>query len=50
MDVAPRAPDRAVRLEAAAKAQLPQAVAAAQAGGVLHISQDVPAQKRIQKT
>ena len=50
VDVAPRAPDRAVRLEAAAKAQLPQAVAAPQARSVLHIGQNVPAQEYIHET
>ncbi len=42
-DVAQRAPDRAVALEAAAEAELPQAVALAHAARVLDVAQDVPA-------
>ena len=43
---AARLPDRAVALEAAAKAQLPDAVAALYAAGVLNVGQDVPAHQQ----
>ena len=43
MDGAARAPDGAVGLKAAAKAELPQAVAALHANRVLHVGQNVPA-------
>ena len=44
-DVAQRLPHRAVALEAAAKAELPQAVALAHAARVLDVAQDVPARR-----
>lgn len=43
LDIAARAPDGGVALEAAAEAELPDAVAAPQAGEVLDVGQDVPA-------
>lgn len=42
-DVAAGLPDSAVALEAAAKAELPDAVAALQPAGVLNVGQNVPA-------
>ena len=43
VDGAARAPDGAVGLKAAAKAELPQAVATLHANRVLHVGQNVPA-------